>query len=113
MSRLTLFPASWSAAMADAAVTPEVVPPDEKSRFDAVSFISSIFICRALRVYASIPVTWICLMRVSSIPPSTSTSGSFQSKNCFLLTLDVRLTQKRGFVASTDASMTAPESRSM
>ena len=43
-----LLPASCSAAMAAAAVTPEPVDPFETSRFEAVSFISSIFICRTL-----------------------------------------------------------------
>ena len=44
MSRLVLLPASWSAAIAAAAVTPEPVLPELTSRLEAVSFISSIFI---------------------------------------------------------------------
>ena len=46
MSRDSFEPASCNAAMADAAVTPEVVPPCEKSRLPLVSLSSSIFSVR-------------------------------------------------------------------
>lgn len=43
MSRLSLDPASWQAAMAVPAVTPPVTPPWVKSLTPLVSFISLIF----------------------------------------------------------------------
>ena len=101
MLRESLLPASCSAAMAVAAVTPEAVPPLVTSRLPAVSFISAILLCRIATYTLSSPAVWIGAIESAPRFPFVWTNGLVQSAYSSSFTAPSARMKKRGVAAAS------------